>query len=232
MTEPSRAAAVAALFTGAVAYELWGEGDPATLHPEEAGLVASAVESRRRQFAAGRSCAHRALADLGIDPPPLLRASGRAPRWPEGITGSISHTEDYAVAVVARLDGRPSPGSPTVGIDAERIGRVGEHLYRRLFLPDEQEHLLGLTEPERAEAATVMFGVKESFYKAQFAVTGAWVGFHDVELRPGRDGYRLHRASDLEVLDRFSWPGRGRHVVRRGVAVTAVEATLSRGGSC
>jgi len=232
---PVRAAVVSDLFTDAVVYELWGDGDEALLHPEEAVLVASAVANRRQQFAAGRACARRALADLALEDRPLMVGDRRSPRWPEGVTGSISHTEGYAVAVVARLGGGHGTGRDaasgelpvrTVGIDAERCGRVSDDLHGRLFLDPERERMAGLSAQDRAEMATVMFGAKEAFYKAQFPITGDWVGFHDVELRPDGDELTLHPASDLETLARFRWPLRARTVVRRGIAVTGVEAVV------
>jgi len=67
-----------------------------------------------------------------------------------------------------------------------------------------------------------MFGAKEAFYKAQFPVTEAWVGFHDVELVPDDEGFVLHQATDLEALDAFAWPLRALSIVRSGVVVTAV----------
>lgn len=229
---PARAAAVAKLFTAAVVYELWGQGDEDGLLPEESALVARAVASRRQQFAAGRACAHRALADLAAARGPLLIGDRRSPRWPEGVTGSISHTEGYAVAVVARLGATVTAAGDavvrTVGIDAEQVGRVSEDLHGRLFLEPERQRLAQLPPPERAEQATAMFAAKEAFYKAQFPVTGAWVGFHDVELRPDGDQLTLHPATDLAALTGFRWPLRARTVLRRGIAVTGVEAVAAR----
>lgn len=216
--------------------ELWGRGDPSTLHPDEQPLIASAVENRRREFAAGRQCVRLAMERLGRRPEALLIGERRSPLWPDDVIGSISHTEGYAVAVVGLVDpdrdsdrGRdaalaPVPAPITVGIDAEHVGRVLDHLHDRLFTPAELERLAALSPADREVAATVMFGAKEAFYKAQFVRTAAWVGFHDVELRPDGDTFTMHRATDLDVLDAFEWPMTARSVVRRGIAISAVEA--------
>src|SRR5882757_7343847 len=87
---------------GAVCAELAGRGDPESLLPAEAQFLGRAVASRREQFAAGRACARRGLFELGIVNFPLAVAEDRRPIWPEGITGSITHTKGFAAAVVAR----------------------------------------------------------------------------------------------------------------------------------
>jgi 4'-phosphopantetheinyl transferase EntD len=43
--------------------EMWAE----ELHPNEAALISGAVAKRRREFAAGRSCARKALRILGFE---------------------------------------------------------------------------------------------------------------------------------------------------------------------
>ncbi len=233
---------------GAVAaVEWWGPGDPEALSPGERALVVDAVPGRRAQFAAGRHCAAAALAALGRTPRPLgRRADGRSPDWPPDVRGSLSHTEDYAVAVVAERSGSPSPG-----VDAEQPGRVRPDLYRRLFTSGEQRWLaerFGADQAVEGEVATALFGLKECYYKAQFPLTGAWVGFHDVEIGPGgpapstgaADGpeveagapgrWRLDPATDLPALAAVNWPVRGWSLTRRHpgmgreVVVTVVAA--------
>ena len=75
--------------------------DRGGLFPEEEALVAGAVTKRREEFAAGRNAARAALAGLGPPPCPLLRAGRRAPAWPQGIVGSITHCSGFCCAVVA-----------------------------------------------------------------------------------------------------------------------------------
>ncbi len=250
---PLAAGAIEALFVdtplaGRVrAFELWGRGDEAAIAPTEAAVVANAVENRRSQFAAGRQCAHRAIAELTTtatagDRPtpggpivagpivdrPILPDDGRAPQWPPGVVGSISHTEGYAVAAVAAGDATDET-SPTLGVDAERLGRVTDELHERLFVSGERAWLDGIESPVARDAATTLaFGAKEAFYKAQYPVTGAWVGFHDVELRPDPADPQLlvlQPATDLAALSRFAWPVFARGTIRRSVSIVAVVAT-------
>ena len=57
----------------------------------EARAVARAVPARRAEFAAGRRAAHRAMERLGVPAAPVAMGSDRAPVWPPGVIGSISH---------------------------------------------------------------------------------------------------------------------------------------------
>lgn len=201
------------------------------LWPEEAALMAKAVEGRRIHFAAGRHCARLALADLGLAPGPILVGPHRQPVWPPGIRASITHTEGYVAAVACSAVGGAGPDSDGrfgIGIDAEQVGRVTEHLWPRLFTDDERAWLVALPADERAVAATAVFGAKEALYKAQFPLTESWVGFHDVEARPVGErfsvetGLRFQPHSDLTVLDRLHWPVLGRHLLRGPIMVSAV----------
>ncbi|MFI6360025.1 hypothetical protein ACIBJF_47480 [Streptomyces sp. NPDC050743] len=103
--------------------ELYDPVDGVELFPQEAEAIAGAVEKRRQEFGSVRLYTRRALARFGLAPRPLaLGASGpkwarRAPRWPEGVVGSMTHCAGYHAAAVARV-ARPSrhsawTGSPT-----------------------------------------------------------------------------------------------------------------------
>ena len=213
------------LFTDAVVHELWGDGDEEALHRAEAEVVARAVVGRRRQFAAGRQCARASLAVLlGTAPGPVLAGERRQPRWPPGVAGTIAHTDGYAVAAT-RLD---RGDGIRIGVDAERVGRVTPELFGRLFTESEREWLADLQPARRAVVVTALFGMKEAFYKAQFPLTGAWVGFHDVEIDAAGavegSPAALRPATTLAALDAFTWPVSGRFRAESGIVVAAVEA--------
>src|SRR5438876_615194 len=76
--------------------------DTSWLFGEERALVAGASPVRRREFTAGRVCARDALQQLGGPRCAILRDPSRAPIWPEGFVGSISHAAGYCVAAAAR----------------------------------------------------------------------------------------------------------------------------------
>ena len=181
-------AELAALFpSGAVAAQLQGSTPPGHLSQDEIHAVSHCSENRIRDFYAGRSCARRALRELGIEGFSLLPAKDRQPVWPAGITGSITHTEGYTAAVVTRQ------GSVRcLGVDSELISSVHEGLWPRICTPAEHEGLRGFASAGRGERAALIFAAKEAFYKSQFPLTGEWVGFADVAIEleeaPGGGG--------------------------------------------
>ena len=233
---PGRASRVEGLFPVAVrAYAFAGRGDEQTLEPAEASAVSTARVGRRREFAAGRACAHAALAAWEITSEPLLPGPDRAPRWPPGVRGSISHTRGYAVAVVAdpvlhralpaqTAPAAPRPG-PGIGIDAERAGRVTPELHRRLFTPPEQAWLTSLPPERQAAAFAAAFAAKEAFYKAQHPFTSSWVGFHDVAVQPSSSSdLLLTPASGLAALAGWCWPVAARYLLDGDLVVVGVTA--------
>jgi 4'-phosphopantetheinyl transferase EntD len=150
----------------------------AALWPEEQPMVARAIERRRREVAAGRACARRALGRLGIAPVALPADSDRVPRWPAGVVGSITHTHGLCAAAVAWQ--RDLRG---LGIDAERaIDTARGDVMRLVTTPSEAAWLAGLAGAEAALAAALVFSIKEALYKCQFPLTRQLLDFTDVEL--------------------------------------------------
>lgn len=227
--EPTAAPWVAHLFDGTVAAFEWvGPGDPPALLPEEAEAVADVSPRRRAEFAAGRGCARAALARCGFAAAPLLRGADRAPRWPEGALGSITHTIDYALAVAAPVPA-PGPDGPAgrrpgtgLGVDAERAGRMTPAVLGRVCTRQEQAWLAPLDPDRRAVMATAVFGAKEAFYKAQHPTTRAWVGFAEVAARPTPDGLELSPLAASDALAAWRWPITARWAERDGLVVAAV----------
>ena len=146
--------------------------------PEERALLSErATPKRVREFALARHCAREAMARLGIEGAhglPILRAGTRAPKWPAGLVGSITHNGAMAAAVVAR--NRDYLG---IGIDLERARPVSQRLTARIALPDEQAWLDGLPHTERTLGFALLFSAKESIYKAINPITGVYLGYHD-----------------------------------------------------
>lgn len=99
------------------------DAPPAPLPEEAACLSPNAVQKRRREFAAGRAAARQAMRHLGAGPQPVLAGADRAPVWPEGLTGSISHTRSCAMAVLA-----PAKAVQGLGIDLEEDTPLKEDL--------------------------------------------------------------------------------------------------------
>jgi 4'-phosphopantetheinyl transferase EntD len=146
----------------------------------ELRAIAGARCSRRREFLAGRACAHAALRVIGRDGQPVSRAATREPLWPDGVVGSISHAGTYAAAIVAR-----GAEAWSVGLDIELLDPPLDAALERMVLTPSE--LAG-----SRRLAKIAFAVKECVYKCLFPRTGWRLGFHDVavEIDPARGCYR------------------------------------------
>ncbi|MER6122437.1 4'-phosphopantetheinyl transferase superfamily protein [Streptomyces sp. NPDC001795] len=201
-------------------------GDGVCLYPEEEAVIARAVDKRRREFTAVRACARHAMEKLGVPPQPVLPGERGAPRWPEGLVGSMTHCEGYCAAALARVGELAS-----LGIDAEPHDRLPDGVLEAVALPTEQTRLRGLARSHPSfHWDRLLFSAKESVYKAWFPLTGKWLDFleADIEIAPGAaadvsGGFRarllvpgpLVDGRRIEVFD-------GRWTIQRGLAATAV----------
>lgn len=153
----------------------------ADLLPEERALCARAVEKRKREVAAGRVLARRALAELGIAEAPLMRNADRSPQWPAGVVGSISHSNLSCVVAVARAE-----AIELIGVDVEERTPLDPALYPMVLVPNEARWLAAQPAPERGELAKLIFSAKECVYKAQYIRTKKMLDFKDVEMELDR----------------------------------------------
>ena len=156
------------------------EGDPrafpadlSPLQPDEAAMMQKAVDKRRREFTAARVFARQAYESLGgADTISVVHDDDRAPIWPEGFIGSITHTHTWcAVAMARTTDVR------AVGIDVERDLELEERLWDSVCTPRDLEWLRSLPEERRGHAGKELFSAKECAYKAQYLITKKFLGF-------------------------------------------------------
>ncbi|MEU4981007.1 4'-phosphopantetheinyl transferase superfamily protein [Streptomyces sp. NPDC021969] len=166
-----------------VSVEAFGQDDAGhlPLYPEEEAIVARAVAKRRREFTVVRSCARRAMEKLGVPPQPVLTGERGAPRWPDGLAGSMTHCDGYCAAALVRLTDLAS-----LGIDAEPDGPLPDGVLETIALPAEAARLrrLGAARPG-VHWDRLLFSAKESVYKAWYPLTGQWLDFTeaDIEIR-------------------------------------------------
>ena len=123
----------------------------------------NAVARRQATYRAGRLAAARALMAAGFRGPALIgQGDDGLPVWPAGWTGSISHTDRLAAAIVAAV--------PVVaGLDLEQV-----------MTADAAAEIVAEIAPELAGTAldlppaiavTLAFSAKEALYKALFPET-------------------------------------------------------------
>jgi 4'-phosphopantetheinyl transferase EntD len=164
---------------------LYADRQAPELRPEEQGHVARAVERRRAEFAWGRHLARRALYSLGGPTPALPPRKDRVPHWPEGFTGSITHTHGYCGVAVARIQ-----SCRGIGVDVEFLNRMRDTDWHRLVCFDHELRWIADADADelKRERMLCVFSAKESFYKAQYPVTGQVLGFKDVRIHFDESG--------------------------------------------
>jgi 4'-phosphopantetheinyl transferase EntD len=204
-----------------VAVELRHDPPGLALFPEEEAAVARAVEKRRREFTTVRHCAREALARLGLPPAPIVPGPRGAPRWPDGVVGSMTHCAGYRAAAVGLAS-----DVAAIGIDAEPHEPLPEGVLDLVASPVERRRLARLVAaaPDR-HWDRVLFCAKEAVYKAWSPLTGRWLDFQEVDLTLDADAStftaRLLVPGPV-VAGRARSAFDGRFATGRGVVLAAV----------
>jgi 4'-phosphopantetheinyl transferase EntD len=170
---PAHVLSAAALIDGAATLQ----------HQAERELVARAVEKRRSEFATGRALAHRLLGQWGAEDAPLLPELRRAPAWPAGLLGSISHSVGLCVVAVACKS-----DCSAIGLDIEGAAPLKPKLWRHILREEERAELEQYSEAEAGRRAKLAFSAKECFYKALSPSLNRVLNFEDVRLTLHEDG--------------------------------------------
>jgi 4'-phosphopantetheinyl transferase EntD len=166
----------------------------AGLYAEEAASVANAVETRRKQFTAGRVLAREAWQRLGVPAQPLLNDEQRVPRWPAGIVGTITHTHGWCAAAVAK-----NTLFCALGADVEAATPLERGLWERICRPTERR-LLESSGERGGVLGKALFSAKESIYKALYPSVRVFLDFQSmqIDLEPLTEGkYRWH--AELQI---------------------------------
>jgi len=149
----------------------------------EEALVANAVEKRKREFRAGRHCAHALLKQAGVDCAALLKGKQREPAWPHGWIGSISHTRGLCVVALASTSRYRS-----IGLDVEQTGPLEGNVLNLICSSEEQREIAELQQlPGRNFASLplskVIFSAKESIHKTYFPLNYHTLDFLDARIK-------------------------------------------------
>ncbi|MEV4297124.1 4'-phosphopantetheinyl transferase family protein [Microbispora rosea] len=197
--------------------ETYADPPGVPLFPAEEAVIARAVDKRRREFTTVRHCARAALERLGVAPGPILPGERGAPRWPEGVVGSMTHCAGFRGCAVAH-----ATDLLTIGLDAEPAAPLPDGVLDAIALPEERAGIRRLG-PEVCWDR-LLFSAKESVYKAWFPLTHRFLEFHQarIELDPaGRFTATLLVAPPSTVtgpLTGFT----GRWVRHDGLVITAI----------
>ncbi len=164
------------------------------LLPGEAAHLGRARPARIAEFTAGRSAARQAMQQLGALPQPVFAAPDRAPIWPAGLVGSISHCAEWCVAVLAHRDDYAS-----LGVDIEDDAALPDDLAEEICSPSERADMAG-----QPKGTKQIFCAKEAAYKAQYPLTKTLFGF---------DRFEVHFSDSNRFTARFTQTTKG---FRRG----------------
>jgi 4'-phosphopantetheinyl transferase EntD len=203
------------------AAEAFDDPPGVVLFPEEEAAIARAVAKRRSEFTTARSCARTALARLGLPPAPIVPGPRGAPRWPDGVTGSITHCAGYRAAAVAHVRDIVS-----VGVDAEPNDALPDGVLDHIALAEERAWLPGLAAAVPGVSwDRLLFCAKEAVYKAWFPLTGRWLGFEQaaVTVEPDAGTFTARLLEPDVALDGRRLAGfEGRWLARDGLVLTAI----------
>jgi len=154
----------------------FSEGDFARHGISRPPSILRSVPKRQAEYLAGRRVALAALDAAGHTTQDLAITESRAPAWPQGYIGSLSHAVGLAVAVAMR----PTSAVRGIGIDIEQVIPPGQLPAVESSVIDDNEHsaLAPLASAMGWPfALTVAFSAKESFYKATAATVGRFFDF-------------------------------------------------------
>lgn len=217
--EMERLALVRPLFTDDIALALVNPlaAPPAPFATEAACLSPNAVDKRRREFSAGRAAAHQAMDLLGAPVQAIPVGENRAPVWPAGLVGSISHTRSCAMAVVARQGAIRG-----LGIDVEEDKPLADDLWSAICSEREQDWLRNQINP--GQMAKVIFSAKEAAYKCQFSLSARYYGFDGMELEIdlASGGFSARFCADQPPFNCGDCIS-GRFAIGAGIIVTTAE---------
>jgi len=124
-----------------------------TLPPDLHGAVAK----RRSEFLAGRFCAAAALRQAGLAE--NVGRNGRAPVWPAGVCGAITHSKTCAIAAI-------SPHYQSVGLDCEMLVPQDRAMQLCATILSEDEARFCPPGLGFGTFFTLVFSAKEALYKA------------------------------------------------------------------
>lgn len=171
----------------------------------------------------GRSCATKAIQAFRPD------WTGRvdmhvdgSPRWPEGLVGSITHTQGFAAAAIA-----PSDAWLSVGIDSEKL--AGADVLKEageIVLRDEERQLGARLSVPEDHFILLVFSAKESIYKClsplvKFPLEFSSVILEDIQFQTHTFTFRVPESIETGLLK--SSHARGGFKFMHGYVHTGVE---------
>ncbi|CFQ43228.1 4'-phosphopantetheinyl transferase family protein [Yersinia alsatica] len=152
------------------------------------GNLQKAVAKRRAEYLAGRFVARQVLNMLEIRDYPLGSGIDRAPQWPTGLIGSISHNNQRALCTAQIIT--PVVESEEVNLSIHGVGldieslisaERAENLWPGI-LSEKEYHYFQAGPLPFNQLLTLAFSAKESLFKAVFPQLGRYFDFLEAQL--------------------------------------------------
>lgn len=142
--------------------------------------VRRSVPKRQAEYLAGRYLAKNVLARFNIHGHVLASSADRAPVWPAGMAGSISHNADHVLCAVHRCDSRVCG----VGLDIETWMNESraDSLWPGIVDDMEYDWLHSQAPLGFAQMLTLNFSAKESLFKALYPQVKCYFDFLDARM--------------------------------------------------
>ena len=188
------------------------------LFPDEEALIARAVEKRRKEFTAGRTCLRNVLAKLGVSNGPILQNKMRSPRVPRGYTATITHSGELCAAAAVKKG-----EIEAIGIDVEEHSALEPNIEKMILVPNEQMMINDLPNRGSVHWDKVIFSAKESFYKAYFQITEQYLDYLEAEffVEPENQSLSCHLLIPSPVSDLEGRTFQGKYKIADGYVFTA-----------
>ena len=185
-----------------------------------------AVAKRQIESVAGRLAAREALRRLGRGGDDWLgRGEDRAPIWPAGFLGAISHSGGLAWSVAARAADRRG-----LGVDVEGLvsPSAAEAVSKMVLVEGEHQRLAAAGLDDRA-GLTLAFAAKECLFKCLYPTVRKMFGFEAAELQwidavGGAFGLRLRVSLHPSLPEGAIFRGRFNRITPQGAPDPAGEA--------
>ncbi|MCG7497834.1 4'-phosphopantetheinyl transferase superfamily protein [Vibrio sp. Of7-15] len=188
---------------------------------ESPAILHNAVIKRKAGYLAGRYVARDALKKLTQYSAQIPTSVDRAPIWPEGIIGSITHTNTEAMAAVAY-----SKDHQLLGLDLEEW--IDPNLAQDLAyqIIDEQERAAITESGLTFEAGlTIIFSAKESLYKALYPLVKTFFGFEYARvswIAPNTGRFEIALVWGLNEDFSEGWKIQGQYSVTKETVLTFI----------
>ncbi|MGB8814407.1 MAG: 4'-phosphopantetheinyl transferase superfamily protein [Paracoccaceae bacterium] len=178
----------------------------------------NAVPARQSEFSAGRAAARAAMAELGLSPATIPSRPDRAPDWPKGCLGSITHSKSACLAAVTRVTTLRG-----IGLDLEPDTPLDPNLWPTICLVDELNWLEKNEKSQQGQLALLIFSAKEAAYKCQYAISEQMFGFETLHVQIAQNSQSF-TATFRQSIGPFSkgTPLSGRYVQCESHILTAV----------